>query len=67
MTFEDMLADPLEQFDPRSELLASIAAYAAAPPACASSSPPRVPQNVVWLHVPGDTPSAAADAETPLF
>ena len=42
-SFEDMLADPDEQFDPRSELLASIAAYAAAPPASAGSQAPARP------------------------
>jgi hypothetical protein len=36
-----MLADPGEQFDPRSELLASIAAYAAAPSDTPSATPPR--------------------------
>jgi hypothetical protein len=38
-SFEDMLADPGEQFDPRSELLASIAAYAAAPSDTPSAAP----------------------------
>lgn len=38
-SFEDMLADPNEQFDLRSELLASITAYAAAPPASAGTQP----------------------------
>lgn len=38
-SFEDMLADPREQFDPRSELLASISEYAAAPPASAGIKP----------------------------
>lgn len=41
-SFEDMLADPHEQFDPRSELLASIAEYAAAPPASAGTEPPKL-------------------------
>ena len=36
MTFEQLLADPNEQFDKRSELLASIEAYAKAVPATAS-------------------------------
>lgn len=40
-SFEEMLADPHEQFDGRSELLASIAAYAAAPPASAGIQPPE--------------------------
>jgi hypothetical protein len=38
-SFEDMLADPSEQFDLRSELLASISEYAAAPPASAGIKP----------------------------
>lgn len=38
-SFEDMLADPREQFDLRSELLASISEYAAAPPASAGIKP----------------------------
>jgi hypothetical protein len=38
-SFEDMLADPREQFDPRSELLASISEYAAAPPTTAGIQP----------------------------
>lgn len=42
-SFEDMLADPHGQFDPRSELLASIAAYAAAPQASAGIQPPPAP------------------------
>lgn len=42
-TFEDLLADPDEQFDARSELLASIVAYASAPPLAASGQRPADP------------------------
>jgi hypothetical protein len=38
-SLEDMLADPREQSDLRSELLASISEYAAAPPASAGIQP----------------------------
>jgi hypothetical protein len=59
--FEDLLADPLEQFDVRSELLASIFAYAAAPPAAAGTRPkPGMPH--AWLYAPdedSDTPGVA--------
>ena len=36
-SFEELLAHPNEQFDLRSELLASILSYAAAPPASAGA------------------------------
>jgi hypothetical protein len=42
-SFQDMLADPHEQFDLRSELLASIAEYAAAPQASANTYPSPQP------------------------
>jgi hypothetical protein len=48
ITFEQMLADPNEQFDTRSEVLASILRYAAAQPATAGSES-RVSGVGVWL------------------
>lgn len=37
--FEELLADPTEQFDARSELLASVLAFESASPASAGSRP----------------------------
>lgn len=61
-SFEDMLADPLEQFDLRSELLASIFAYAVAPPASAGIQPwqPGPATHYAWLFTPGSTTGATA-------
>lgn len=36
-SFEQLLTDPMEQFDPRSEMLASVLEYLNAPPAAASA------------------------------
>ena len=56
----DMLADPNEQFDLRSELLASIAEFASAPLAAASTVPR--PASAAWLYgqTESDTPGAAS-------
>jgi len=61
-SFEDMLADPCEQFDLRSELLASIFAYAAAPPASAGIQPwqPRPAAHYAWLYAPSSTTGVTA-------
>lgn len=61
-SFEAMLADPLEQFDLRSELLASIFAYATAPPASAGTQPwqPGPTPHYAWLFTPGSTTGATA-------
>jgi hypothetical protein len=63
-TFEDLLADPHEQFDARAELLASIMAYASAPPASASSrrwhAAPAGP--FAWLYPARSTTGATAAA-----
>jgi hypothetical protein len=64
-SFTDMLADPLEQFDIRSELLASIAAYASAPMAAASTVPR--PVSTTWVHerTESDTPDGPDEAAPP--
>jgi hypothetical protein len=63
-TFEDLLADPHEQFDVRSELLASIFAYASAPPASAGTQPwqpaPAPGARYAWLYSPASTTGATA-------
>ena len=61
-SFEDMLADPCEQFDLRSELLASIFAYAAAPPASVGIQPwhPGPAAHYAWLYAPGSTTGTTA-------
>jgi hypothetical protein len=61
-SFAEMLEDPLEQFDVRSELLASIVAYASAPMAAVSTVPR--PRNTVWLYerTESDTPDASVQA-----
>lgn len=61
-SFDDLLSDPLEQFDIRSELLASIFAYATAPSATAGMQPPRsgATANYAWLYAPGTTTGATA-------
>ncbi len=61
-SFEDMLADPLGQFDLRSELLASIFAYATAPPASAGIQPwrPAPAAHYAWLYTPGSTTGMTA-------
>ena len=46
-TFEELLSDPNEQFDKRSELLASIEAYSKAVPATAGANPPK--SRCIWL------------------
>lgn len=46
-SFEDMLADPHGQFDPRSELLASIIAYANAQSGTASAQPKAAGSSIV--------------------
>jgi hypothetical protein len=50
-TFDELLADPNEQFDVRSELRASVLSYLSAPPATAGTKPwhPNVGPNAVWL------------------
>ena len=63
-SFEDMLADPHEQFDARSELLASIMSYAAAPPASAGSHAWSVANtpgtHYAWLYAPALTGATTA-------
>lgn len=61
-SFEDMLADPGEQFDLRSELLASISAYAMAPPASAGTQPwePGPAGHYAWLYAPSSTTGTTA-------
>jgi hypothetical protein len=61
-SFAEMLADPYEQFDLRSELLASVFAYAAAPPASAGVQPwfPGPATNYAWLYTPGSTTGMTA-------
>lgn len=61
-SFEDMLADPCGQFDLRSELLASIFAYAAAPPASAGIQPwqPGPAAHYAWLYAPSSTTGMTA-------
>lgn len=58
-TFERMLADPHEQFDLRSELLASIVAYAAAPPSAAGNHAAQAvatqASHYAWLYAPAAT------------
>jgi hypothetical protein len=61
-SFEDMLADPGEQFDPRSELLASIAAYAAAP----SDTPSAAPRPLTAPGVVAGLLADVADARAQL-
>jgi len=61
-SFEEMLADPSEQFDLRSELLASIFAYAVAPPASAGIQPwePGPAAHYAWLYAPSSTTGTTA-------
>lgn len=61
-SFEDMLADPLEQFDLRSELLASIMAYITAPPATVGTRPwqPVATAHYPWLYTPTSTTGTTA-------
>lgn len=63
-SFEDLLSDPNEQFDLRSELLASIVAYASAPPASAGNQlwhPAISPAaHYAWLYAPASTTGATA-------
>jgi hypothetical protein len=61
-SFDDLLTDPLEQFDLRSELLASIFAYAAAPEATAGTRPRRPGHAAycAWLYAPGSTTGITA-------
>lgn len=57
-TFEDLLADPFEQYDVNSEcitaILASIAEYTAAPSNTASARPPRLRSVRLMTAQPGD-------------
>ena len=59
-TFDELLADPGEQFDVRSELLASVLTYLSAPPATAGTQPwhPNVGPSHAWLFAPSSTPGA---------
>lgn len=60
-TFDDLLLDPMEQFDQRSELLSSILQYLAAPPVSAGTqawTPNSGPQHA-WLYAPSTTGSTA--------
>ena len=61
-SFDDLLADPLAQFDLRSELLASIFAYATAPEATASIRPSQTgfAAHYAWLYAPGSTTGITA-------
>jgi len=61
-SFDDLLRDPLEQFDIRSELLASIFAYATAPQATAGLQPQTTgaTAHYAWLYAPGTTTGATA-------
>ncbi len=63
-TFEDLLADPNEQYDARSELLASILVYTSAPPASAGSKPWQPTRSsagrYAWLYPSSSTTGAAA-------
>lgn len=65
-TFEDLLADPYEQFDARSELLASILAYTSAPPASAGvhawRPTPAPGARYAWLYPSKSTTGATAAA-----
>lgn len=63
VTFDDLLADPLQQFDLRSELLASIVSYAAARPAAAATTaftqtPDAARPEYLWLDLPAATTAA---------
>lgn len=49
--FEQMLAHPDEQFDPRGELLASIVEYAAAPSSTASAARSQTPHVTITGHL----------------
>jgi hypothetical protein len=49
-TFEQLLGDPYEQFDRRSEILASIDAYAKAVPATASGPVCTCPKAECEFH-----------------
>ena len=61
-SFDDLLTDPLELFDLRSELLASIFAYAAAPPATAGTQPwqSALGAHYAWLYAPGSATGTTA-------
>lgn len=63
-TFEDLLSQPYEQFDLRSELLASILTYAAAPPASVGTQPwhPTAGSGAhyAWLYTPACTTGITA-------
>jgi hypothetical protein len=63
--FEDLLRQQDEQYDVRSELLASIAAYSAAPQASAGTQVRRgsnvtVGVHAAWLQVPFTTTTSSA-------
>lgn len=63
--FEDLLRQQGEQFDLRSELLASIAAYSAAPQASAGTqvwldSNVTVGAHAAWLQAPFTTTTSSA-------
>ena len=53
-SFDDLLFDPMQQFDRRSELLSSVLQYLAAPPASAGTPPWTVGSslNQEWLFSP---------------
>jgi hypothetical protein len=59
-TFDELLAEPSEQFDVRSELLASVLTYLSAPPATAGTQPwhPNVGPSRAWLFAPSSTTGA---------
>lgn len=59
-TFDELLADPSEQFDVRSELLASVLTYLSAPPATAGTQPwrPNAGPSHAWLFAPSSTTGA---------
>ncbi len=62
-SFEQLLSGADEQFDYRSELLASILEYASAPPASASARFTTARQSgghVAWLYSPSSTPATIA-------
>lgn len=62
-TFEQLLADPDQQFDHRSELLSSILEYASAPPASATAQARTTTYaagHSAWLYTPSATPGTSA-------
>jgi len=61
-TFDDLLLDPMEQFDTRSELLSSILQYLTAPPVAGGTQrwvPNSQGQNS-WIYAPTATSSTTA-------